>query len=65
MQSFLLKAAARRREGREMAAVGSGDDGTGGRVNEPLEEGVARAHDVVSRVLMKYRSEQRSAEDTI
>ena len=50
---------------REMAAVSSGDDGTGGRINEPLQEGVARAHDVVSGVLMKYWSEQRVAEDTI
>jgi len=50
---------------RGMAAVSARDDAAGACINEPLQEGVARAHDVVSGVFMKYRSEQRIAEDTI
>src|SRR5271170_2227137 len=47
------------------AAVSAADEGSGGRINEPLREGMARPHDVVSGVLMKHRSEQRIAEDAI
>ena len=47
------------------AAVTATNDGTGGRIDEPLQERVARSHDVVSGVLMKHWSEQRVAEDTI
>ena len=34
-------------------------------VDEPLEEVVARAHDVVARVFMKERSEEGFAEDAL
>ena len=47
------------------AAVSAGDDATGTRINEPPKEGMSWTHDVVSGVFMKYRSEQRIAEDTI
>ena len=50
---------------RGMAAVSAGDENTSARINEPLQEGVARAHDVVSGVFMKYRSEHRMAEETV
>ena len=50
---------------RRMAAVSPGNEDTSARINEPLQEGVARAHDVVSGVFMKYRSEHRMAEETV
>jgi len=48
-----------------MSAVSAANDGTGGGVDESLQEGMAPAHDVVSGVFMKYRCEQRIAEDAI
>src|SRR5438552_448777 len=48
-----------------MATVGAGDDRACTGVDEPLEEGVTRAHDVVARVFVKERGEQGVAEDAL
>jgi hypothetical protein len=51
--------------GDSFAAVGTGDDAAGAGVEDPLEEGVTGTHDVITRVLMIYGSEEGVAEDAV
>jgi hypothetical protein len=51
--------------GRGATAIGAGDDGTSGGVYGTFEYIVSSAHDVVARVFVKDRGEERVGEDAL